>query len=94
LRRIVAPQHCSVRRLVFIRNGSNSPFTDVVSNRWKGMTMEIGGLLLNFGTLGFVVAFGYISARATEKYRQSNPPKSALSRDGIEERIRAKVAIK
>lgn len=56
--------------------------------------MEIGGLLLNFGTLGFVVAFGYISARATEKYRQSNPPKSSLSRDGIAERIQAKVTVK
>jgi hypothetical protein len=56
--------------------------------------MEIGGLILNFGTLGFVVAFGYISARATEKYRQSNPPKSALSRDGIEERIRAETVAK
>ena len=43
--------------------------------------------LLAFGTLGFVVAFGYVSARSTEKYRQSNPPKSALSRDGIEERM-------
>lgn len=56
--------------------------------------MEIGGLILNFGTLGFVVAFGYISARATEKYRQSNPPKSALSRDGMQERMRAQTAMK
>jgi hypothetical protein len=56
--------------------------------------MEIGGLILNFGTLGFVVAFGYISARATEKYRQSNPPKSALSRDGMQERLRVKAAAK
>jgi hypothetical protein len=51
--------------------------------------MEIGGLILNFGMLGFVVAFGYISARATEKYRQSNPPKSALSRDGIDKCVQA-----
>lgn len=56
--------------------------------------MELGGLILNFGTLGFVVAFGYISARATEKYRKSNPPKSALSRDGAAERLRAGVAAK
>ena len=49
--------------------------------------MDFGLGILTFGTLGFVVAFGYISARATEKYRKSNPPKSALSRDGIEERM-------
>ncbi|GAA5079650.1 hypothetical protein N0B44_22665 [Roseibacterium beibuensis] len=59
------------------------------------MTMEIGGLILNFGTLGFVVAFAYISARATEKYRKSNPPKSSLSRDGIQERLQqARVTVK
>lgn len=51
--------------------------------------MDIGLGILTFSTLGFVVAFGYISARATEKYRQSNPPKSSLSRDGIEERMAA-----
>jgi hypothetical protein len=67
-----------VELLAAPRNGSSSLFTDKHSNLAKGMTMEIGGLLLNFGTLGFVVAFGYISARATEKYRQSNPPKSSL----------------
>ena len=49
--------------------------------------MDFGLGILTFGTLGFMVAFGYISARATEKYRRSNPPKSALSRDGIEERL-------
>lgn len=51
--------------------------------------MDFGLGILTFGTLGFVVAFGFISARVTEKYRQSNPPKSSLSRDGIEERMAA-----
>jgi hypothetical protein len=51
--------------------------------------MEFGLGLLTFGTLGFAVAFGYISARATEKRRGLNLPKSSLSRDGIEERRRA-----
>jgi hypothetical protein len=54
--------------------------------------MEIGGLILNFGTIGFFVVFAYLSARATEKYRLSNPPKSSLSKDGIEERMRAQAA--
>lgn len=49
--------------------------------------MELGLGLLTFGTLGFVAAFGYISARATEKRRNENTPKSSLSRDGIEERM-------
>ncbi len=49
--------------------------------------MNIGLGILTFGTLGFVVAFGYISARLTEKYRQSDMPKSALSEDGIAERL-------
>lgn len=51
--------------------------------------MDFGLGILTFGTLGFVVVFAYISARATEKYRMSNPPKSALSRDGVEERLAA-----
>jgi hypothetical protein len=49
--------------------------------------MDFGLGILTFGTLGFMVAFGFISARVTEKYRQSNAPKSALSRDGIAERM-------
>jgi hypothetical protein len=40
---------------------------------------------LTFGTLGFVVAFAYISARATEKRMREGGPKSSLSRDGAAE---------
>lgn len=47
--------------------------------------------ILAFGTLGFVVVFAYISARATEALRDSDAPKSALSRDGIQERLNATV---
>lgn len=54
--------------------------------------MEIGLGVLTFGTLGFAVAFGYISARAMEKRRGLNLPKSSLSRDGIEDRRRARDA--
>lgn len=54
--------------------------------------MEFGLGLLTFGTLGFGVAFGYISVRATEKRRRMGLPKSSLSRDGIEERRRARAA--
>lgn len=43
--------------------------------------------VLTFGTLGFVIAFGYISKRALEKHRESDAPKSALSRDGAAERM-------
>ncbi|WP_158547768.1 hypothetical protein [Rhodosalinus sediminis] len=46
-------------------------------------------IILCLGTLGFVAAFGYISARATEKQmRDGSHRKSALSRDGAEERLR------
>ncbi|WP_158540138.1 hypothetical protein [Rhodosalinus halophilus] len=51
--------------------------------------MEQLPIILCLGTLGFAVAFGYISARATEKQmRDGNHKKSALSRDGMEERLR------
>ncbi len=43
--------------------------------------------LLTFGTLGFVGAFGYLSARAMEKMRKEGAPKSALSADGARERL-------
>ncbi len=49
--------------------------------------MDFGLGILTFGTLGFVVAFAYISVRATEKHRKSGAPKSALSEDGIRERL-------
>jgi len=48
--------------------------------------MDFGLGILTFGTLSFVAVFGFLSARATEKLRKSNPPKSALSRDGAAER--------
>lgn len=48
--------------------------------------MDFGLGLLTFGTLGFGVVFGYLNARAMEKRRGSDAPKSSLSRDGIEER--------
>jgi hypothetical protein len=48
--------------------------------------MDFGLGLLTFGTFGFVVAFGYLSLRATQKLKDSGAPKSSLSRDGMEER--------
>jgi hypothetical protein len=50
--------------------------------------MELIGILA-LGTLGAVTAFAYISVRATEKLRDSDEPRSSLSRDGIEQRLRA-----
>ena len=50
--------------------------------------MEIIGILA-IGTLGSVLAFAYISIRAMEKLRESDAPRSSLSRDGIEQRLRA-----
>lgn len=46
--------------------------------------------ILTFGTLGFVVAFGYISARVTEKTRGQGP-KSTLSADGAREAALARI---
>lgn len=43
--------------------------------------MDFGLGILTFGTLGFVCAFAYLSARATEKRRQMNLPKSTLAAD-------------
>ena len=43
--------------------------------------MDIALGALTFGTLGFVVAFGYISARSMEKRRTENHPPSALAAD-------------
>ncbi|MFN4158216.1 MAG: hypothetical protein ACK4GO_07420 [Gemmobacter sp.] len=40
---------------------------------------------LTFGTLGFVVVFGYISARVAERKAREGGPKSALSSDGARE---------
>jgi hypothetical protein len=52
-----------------------------------GGDMETLVGILAFGTLGFGVVFGYLSARATEKLRDSDQPKSALSRDGMQQRM-------
>ena len=49
------------------------------------MTYGLG--ILTFGTLGFVLAFAYVSIRALEKHKASGAPKSPLSRDGIAERL-------
>lgn len=49
--------------------------------------MDFGLGILTFGTLGFVVAFAYLSKRATDKHMQSDAPKSTLSRDGAAERL-------
>lgn len=50
--------------------------------------MDIVGLL-SLSTLGFVLVFSYLSIRGLQKLRNSNAPKSSLSRDGIEERLAA-----
>lgn len=44
--------------------------------------MDIALGFLTFGTIGFVVAFGYIAARTAEKRRGENRPKSSLAVDG------------
>lgn len=49
--------------------------------------MGTGLGILTFGTLGFVLAFAYVSIRAIEKHRNSGAPKSSLSRDGMAERL-------
>ncbi len=41
--------------------------------------MDIAIGFLTFGTLGFFAAFGYISARATEKRRNEKHPPSSLA---------------
>ncbi len=49
--------------------------------------MDIALGFLTFGTIGFVMVFAYLEARATEERRRKGGPKSALSRDGVEERL-------
>lgn len=43
--------------------------------------MDFGLGILTFGTIGFMAAFGYLSARATEKRRREGGPKSTLAAD-------------
>lgn len=49
--------------------------------------MDLALGFLTFGTLGFVMVFGYLEARAAEERRRRGGPKSALSRDGAAERL-------
>jgi hypothetical protein len=58
----------------------------IASTAQEETRMDFGLGLLTFGTLGFVVAFGYLSVRSMEKLKDSGAPKSSLSSDGIEER--------
>ncbi len=50
--------------------------------------MELIGILA-LGTLASVMAFAYLSIRSVEKLKDSDAPKSSLSKDGIEQRLRA-----
>jgi hypothetical protein len=54
----------------------------------KEVDMEIVAILA-LGTMGFVAAFAYLSVRAIEELRNSDAPKSALSRDGAQDRLKA-----
>lgn len=56
--------------------------------------MSTGLGILTFGTLGFVLAFAYVSIRAIEKHKASGAPKSSLSRDGIAERLERNASAK
>lgn len=49
--------------------------------------MDFGLGILTFGTLGFGLIFAYLNIRAIEKLRNSDAPKSSLSKDGIAERL-------
>lgn len=52
--------------------------------------MDVAIGFLTFGTLGFVLAFAYISARVAEKQRKAGGPKSLLSKDGAAEYVARK----
>jgi hypothetical protein len=58
------------------------------------MKMSTGLGILTFGTLGFVLAFAYVSIRAIGKHKASGAPKSSLSRDGIAERLERNASAK
>lgn len=51
--------------------------------------MDFGLGILTFGTLGFGLLIPYLTIRSLQKLKEDRAPKSALSRDGIEERRRA-----
>lgn len=50
--------------------------------------MDFGLGLLTFGTLGFGLLIPYLSIRGLQKLKESGQPKSSLSRDGAEERLK------
>jgi acyl-coenzyme A synthetase/AMP-(fatty) acid ligase len=51
--------------------------------------MDIALGFLTFGTMGFVMVFGYLQSRAMEERMKRGGPKSSLSRDGAAERLAA-----
>jgi hypothetical protein len=54
--------------------------------------MDIGLGILTFGTLGFGLLLPYLSIRSLQKLKESDAPKSSLSRDGAQERLQAAIA--
>jgi hypothetical protein len=52
--------------------------------------MDFGLGILTFGTLSMGLLIPYLSLRGLQKLKDDEAPKSALARDGIEERRRAK----
>ena len=55
--------------------------------------MDIGLGILTFGTLGFGLLIPYLSIRGLQKLKEKDAPKSSLSRDGAEERVRGAVVV-
>lgn len=49
--------------------------------------MELGVAILALGTLSIGLLVPYLSVRGLQKMKDSGAPKSALSRDGAEERL-------
>ena len=54
--------------------------------------MDFGLGILTFGTLGFMVAFGYLSVRSIEKRRREGAPKSTLAADAPNTRVAGETA--
>ena len=50
--------------------------------------MDFGLGILTFGTLGFGLLIPYLSIRGLQKLKESDTPRSSLSKDGIAERLR------
>lgn len=49
--------------------------------------MELGVAILALGTLSIGLLVPYLSIRGLQKLKEEGAPKSALSRDGVKERI-------